>query len=125
MVSPPAATDQQNGTLPKDDAVDVDVDAEMADNQDAPAEPRNPNETSSTNLDNEYTQPDNQSAPGAAGLAHHDRKDVTLREFLSKMDDYAPIVCLTTMNPPNYSIPSTRRLTFSPNRFPTPSRRII
>ncbi|KIV93848.1 hypothetical protein PV10_05032 [Exophiala mesophila] len=92
MASPPTATDQQNGTLTKDDGVDVDVDAEMADTQDAPAQPRNPNETSSTNLDNEYSQPETQSAPGVAGLAHHDRKDVTLREFLSKMDDYAPII---------------------------------
>lgn len=100
MTSPPAATDQQNGTLSKDAGADVDVDAEMVDTQDEPAQPRNPNEISSTTLDHDDPQPETQPAPGASGLAQHDRKDVTLREFLSKMDDYAPIVCLATMNPP-------------------------
>jgi hypothetical protein len=36
------------------------------------------------------TQNDTQPTSGIA--AHHNRKDVSLREFLSKMDDYAPIV---------------------------------
>ena len=38
------------------------------------------------------TQQPSATATGASGLAHHNRKDVSLREFLSKMDDYAPIV---------------------------------
>lgn len=100
MTSPPPSTDQQNGTLSKDAGVDVDVDAEMVDTQDDPAQPPNLNEISSTTLDHDYPQPETQPAAGAPGLAHHDRKDVTLREFLSKMDDYAPIVCLAAMKPP-------------------------
>ncbi len=88
----------------------MDVDTEMADNtQDttangsseaapapAPA-PRNnaPNEASSGTLDHDFTQSETQPAETTtSGLSHHNRKDVTLREFLSKMDDYAPIVRL-------------------------------
>jgi hypothetical protein len=91
----------------------MDVDTEMADNtQDtiaanggssepapAPASaqaPRNnpPNEASSGTLDHDFTQSETQPAETTttSGLANQNRKDVTLREFLSKMDEYAPIV---------------------------------
>lgn len=71
------------------------VDAEMEDIADPAGNAstsRNPNDTS---MDHDFTQSEAQPATAAAGgggLAHHNRKDVTLREFLSKMDDYAPIV---------------------------------
>ena len=83
---------------------DMDIDAEMADTtQEASTTARNP-EVSSGTLDHEFTQSETQPATQAAtttsGLAHHNRKDVTLREFLSKMDDYAPIV---RSNPYPYS----------------------
>jgi len=67
---------------------DVDIDTEMGDTQEISTS-RNPNETSSTTLDHEFSQAETQPASSAA---HHNRKDATLREFLSKMDDYAPIV---------------------------------
>lgn len=52
--------------------------------------------TSSATLEGENsTQPqgDTQQTTGATStFSHQNRKDVSLREFLSKMDDYAPIV---------------------------------
>lgn len=93
--------------------VDADVDAEMEDAQDpttttnnnnnniaATSAPRNPNEAV---VDSEFTQPETQPTT-TSGLAHQNRKDVTLREFLSKMDDYAPIV-RTTNGPPRAARP--------------------
>jgi hypothetical protein len=78
---------------------DVDVDAEMTETQDASAvsAPRNDNEASSGALDQDSAQPETQHAT-AWGLSPHNRKDVSLREFLSKMDDYAPIVRISPTN---------------------------
>ena len=72
---------------------DVDVDAEMEETQATAntSADRNPHEASSGTLENEFTQSETQPAT-TTGLPHQNRKDVTLREFLSKMDDYAPIV---------------------------------
>lgn len=39
------------------------------------------------------------------------RKDISLKEFLTKMDDYAPIVCL------NLSLPVPSELALTLNRF--------
>ena len=83
MSSPPA---------PVEDVGEIPVDEEMTTEVEVVASPL-PNGTqdhSSSTMDHDFdpqtdTQP-SQHAP------HHNRKDVTLREFLSKMDDYAPIV---------------------------------
>lgn len=85
----------------------MDIDAEMADTNTQEASTttaRNPNEVSSGTLDHEFTQSETQPATATAttssGLPHHNRKDVSLREFLSKMDDYAPIVSVTLFSVP-------------------------
>lgn len=67
-------------------ARDMDLDAEMQDasTQDATARPDGDQDMT--------TQTDTQQPATGSGLGHQNRKDVTLREFLSKMDDYAPIV---------------------------------
>ena len=72
---------------PVDMETDGDLDAEMGDTQeDATAHTQDP---SSSTLDHEATQTESQPT---SSLPHQNRKDTTLREFLSKMDDYAPIV---------------------------------
>jgi hypothetical protein len=87
MSSPTPADPSANDSI-KDPELDVDIDAEMTDTQNASAP--NANGASSSNIDPEYPpQADNQQPTGGP---HHNRKDATLREFLSKMDDYAPIV---------------------------------
>jgi hypothetical protein len=79
--------------VPGDDTAgrDLDLDAEMQDasTQDAAAR-ENDNTDQDMTAQTETQQPATGSAP--SGTAQHNRKDVTLREFLSKMDDYAPIV---------------------------------
>lgn len=73
---------------------DRDFDAEMEDPpEDATTHTQEP---SSSTVDNEPTQPETQLT---SGPPHQNRKDTTLREFLSKMDDYAPIVCTLTSLP--------------------------
>lgn len=81
----------------------MDVDAEMADNtQETAAEgsstQRNNPEASSGTLDNEFTQSETQPTATTSAGAQQNRKDITLREFLSKMDDYAPIVSLIRLS---------------------------
>lgn len=65
-----------------------DFDAEMDDPQEDTA--AHTQEPSSSTLDHEPTQTETQPT---TSLPNQNRKDTTLREFLSKMDDYAPIVC--------------------------------
>ena len=68
-----------------------DLDAEM---QDAGTQDGASRQNENTDLDM-TTQADTQQATAGSAPSnpsHHNRKDVTLREFLSKMDDYAPIV---------------------------------
>jgi hypothetical protein len=116
------ATEANDATAPPKE-MDVDVDAEMEDTQDTAAATTTTgaaggtgghntqnNESSSATLDHDFTQSEAQPAAAGAtatattgtgtgtGLLHGNRKDVTLREFLSKMDDYAPIVCVPHAN---------------------------
>ena len=88
IMSSPSPAQHTTNEAPRDPEIDVDIDAEMTDTQNASAP--NANGTSSSNIDPDNPpQTDNQPSTSAA---HHNRKDATLREFLSKMDDYAPIV---------------------------------
>jgi hypothetical protein len=64
-----------------------DLDADMEDPQEDTT--THTQEPSSSTLDHEPTQTETQPT---SSLPHQNRKDTTLREFLSKMDDYAPIV---------------------------------
>jgi hypothetical protein len=85
MADPGEASPQ--AANPVDVENDRDLDAEMEDTQeDATAHTQDP---SSSTLDHEVTQTETQPT---SSLPHQNRKDTTLREFLSKMDDYAPIV---------------------------------
>ena len=77
---------------PAEEVGDIAVDEEMTNAVDQPPSPL-PNGTqdhSSSTMDHDYNpQPETQPSQSAP---HHNRKDATLREFLSKMDEYAPIV---------------------------------
>ncbi|KIW11907.1 hypothetical protein PV08_09180 [Exophiala spinifera] len=122
---------------PAEDTSTMDVDAEMADNtQETAAEgsstQRNHLEASSGTLDNEFTQSETQpTATTSAGAAsQQNRKDITLREFLSKMDDYAPIIpdavtshylTLAGLPPPSPHDPSGA----STNSTPLPLARLL
>ena len=97
MADPGEASPQ--AANPVDMENDRDLDAEMEDTQeDVTAHVQDP---SSSTLDHEATQTESQPT---SSLPHQNRKDTTLREFLSKMDDYAPIV--RTLR----SVPSDRPL---------------
>jgi len=80
------------------------LDTDMIQNDDAEMEGTQANGTShnlkqsSSALDHEYTQPEPETQP-TVSASHQNRKDMTLREFLSKMDDYAPIVGGATFQP--------------------------
>jgi hypothetical protein len=80
-----------------------DLDAEMDDTQEDAAAPTQ--EPSSSTLEHEPTQTETQPT---TSLPHQNRKDTTLREFLSKMDDYAPIVCNLLSPLHTCSTPSTQ-----------------
>lgn len=70
---------------------EVDDDAEMEDTQENAVS--QPQENSSATLDHDYNPAE---AHPTTSIANRNRKDATLREFLSKMDEYAPIVGLVT-----------------------------
>jgi hypothetical protein len=83
-MSSPSAPVEQVGDIP--------VDEEMTNAADPPASPlaNGTLENSSATMDHDYNpQPEAQTSQHSS---HHNRKDATLREFISKMDDYAPIV---------------------------------
>jgi hypothetical protein len=89
-MSSPTPADPPTDNVPAAEAeADVDVDAEMTDAQNPSG--ATANGTSST------VEPDTAPEQPAPTASHHNRKDATLREFLSKMDDYAPIVSLLTI----------------------------
>ncbi len=73
--------------------IDKDLDADMNDvGEETTAQAP---EASTSTLDHEPVQTDTQPT---GSLPHQNRKDTTLREFLSKMDDYAPVV--RSLTPP-------------------------
>ncbi|KIW99983.1 uncharacterized protein Z518_10911 [Rhinocladiella mackenziei CBS 650.93] len=126
MSSPPSMSEQGHPAMK-----DVDVDTEMEDTQDntTTSATRNPNEGASRTPDHDFTQSETQPAT-ASGLPHHNRKDVTLREFLSKMDDYAPIIpdavtahylTLSGLPPPSPADPTGA----STNTTPLPLARLL
>lgn len=78
---------------------DPDVDAEMEDatqeNEVVPTNDRPSNlenDASNKNTTVDPTQPSNPHSGSQSNPHLQSRKDVTLRDFLSKMDDYAPII---------------------------------
>ena len=85
MADPPDAS--PSAPAPGNDNVDRDLDADMQDTQDDSA--THLQEASSSTMDHELQHGDSQPT---TSFSHQNRKDTTLREFLSKMDDYAPIV---------------------------------
>ena len=90
MSSPtPAGPPTDDAT--KDPENEFDIDAEMTDTQNASAPHAN-----GANIDPEY--PAQQEHQPTTTGPHHNRKDATLREFLSKMDDYSPIVCHSALS---------------------------
>ena len=107
MADPAEKSPQE--TNPGDIENDRDLDADMEDPpQDTTAHTQDP----SSSTDHEPTQTETQPT---SSLPHQNRKDTTLREFLSKMDDYAPIVRRPTVLA---MLEQTQRWTES---FPHPS----
>ena len=91
MVDADIPTTSSPPSNPDTDMIQKDDDAEMEDTQ-ANGTGHSLKQSSST-LDHEYTQPEPETQP-TVSASHQNRKDMTLQEFLSKMDDYAPIVNL-------------------------------
>jgi hypothetical protein len=87
-MSSPAAAENSAGDAPPPQLSttegDADLDAEMGDTQ----------ANTSATANGAPSNPDQemQETHTASAAAQQNRKDATLREFMSKMDDYAPIV---------------------------------
>ena len=96
MADEPSESNEQTVSSPTAQPTDeqtnnVDPPAEDAEMEDAEENVVvNPEERSSQTMDHEDKPAEAEPVPS---LPHRNRKDATLREFLSKMEDYAPIVC--------------------------------
>ncbi|KAF7503473.1 hypothetical protein GJ744_003702 [Endocarpon pusillum] len=116
---------------------DVDADLEMEDDTTRDPQAQHTQDTSSSTLDHEPTtqtdtqpqQPEQQPNSTSHGPPPS-RKDASLREFLSKMDDYAPIIpdavtshylTVSGLPPPNPSDPTGT----STNSTPLPLARLL
>ena len=86
-----------------DTDIERDIDADMEDSQEDTT--TRTQEPASSTLDHEPTQTETQPT---GSLQNQNRKDTTLREFLSKMDDYAPIVRTLLLVPPCFPAQPTR-----------------
>lgn len=94
-MSSPAAAETTSGDAPPPLASttegDLDGDAEMTETQ------ANASASASATANGAPSNPDQdmQEPQAPPTSTQQNRKDATLREFISKMDDYAPIVCST------------------------------
>jgi hypothetical protein len=108
MADPPEQEATQNTTTndhnfppPSTTYPDLDADLEMEDDTIRDPQTQLGQDISSSTLDHEPTtqtdtqqQQQQQQPTSSSNGPSPSRKDASLREFLSKMDDYAPIVCL-------------------------------
>jgi hypothetical protein len=102
-----------------------DADLEMEDDTTHNTQTQHGQDTSSSTLDHEpinqpETQQQEQQPTSSSNGPPPSRKDASLREFLSKMDDYAPIVRLPLPCPRNCSLSCSFTIT-----SPTPPLRLI
>ena len=125
----PAQDSDLDAALENDN--DIDMTGGSSSQANPSSDPTNFDITISNNTllddDDPTTQPQQQNPPPESRVPT--RKDMSLREFLGKMDDYAPIVCsdlspchriipLSLPNPPSH--PTKLLLTTPPNpRSPT------
>lgn len=122
--SEPNATQADVGEEDLDAAIDQEVDANASLDPDQPV-PLGLDGANDTNMENEgeatITAPAFESRISA-------KKDISLREFLPKMDEYAPIVSLHFMSAPQKQVKSLQRCRYDPKidhatlRFPTRSQ---
>lgn len=90
MSSPPAAAaDEATGVNP--------VDEEMTNANDEPMDAA-PLQNGNGNAEMETEEQSTEKIAAAAQHANVNRKDATLREFLGRMDEFAPIVCLLSLS---------------------------
>ena len=94
--SEPNATQPDMGEADIDASIDHEVDPNAALDPDQ-AGPLGLDGANDTNMENEV---DATAAAPALEARISAKKDISLREFLPRMDEYAPIVCLYLNSPP-------------------------